>query len=73
MTPLPEFLTVLDAAGLLRCSPKTIRRRIANGLIDAVIEGRQPLIRRSAYLDYIHRLAAPGQSPGPANPKTNAD
>jgi hypothetical protein len=51
-----DFLTTADVATLLRCSEKTVRRRIAAGLIPARIEGGRLLIDPRDYYDYIRRL-----------------
>lgn len=36
---LPNLLTVAEVAELLRCSPKTIYRRVANGALPAIEDG----------------------------------
>jgi len=36
---LPNLLTVAEVAELFRCSPKTIYRRVANGVLPAIEDG----------------------------------
>jgi excisionase family DNA binding protein len=52
----PIFLTLKDAAIRLRCSPKTIRRRVKAGLIRATSEGGRKLIAIEDFYAYIERL-----------------
>lgn len=52
----PDFFTTADVATLMRCSEKTVRRRIAAGHIPARIEGGRLLIDPRDYYDYIRRL-----------------
>lgn len=54
--PDPDFFTTADLASLMRCSEKTVRRRIAAGHIPARIEGGRLLIDPRDYYDYIRRL-----------------
>jgi|SRR6185437_10931576 len=52
----PEFLTLNEAAERLRCSSKTIRRRIKDGLIRATREGGRRLIAIEDFYVYTERL-----------------
>jgi excisionase family DNA binding protein len=52
----PIFLTLKDAAIRLRCSPKTIRRRVKAGRIRATPEGGRKLIAIEDFYAYIERL-----------------
>lgn len=54
--PDPEFLTLKDAARRLRCSVKTMRRRIRSGLIRATPEGGRHLISVDDFYGYLERL-----------------
>ena len=52
----PDFLTLKDAAKRLRCSVKTMRRRIHSGLIRATPEGGRHLIAVEDFYGYLERL-----------------
>lgn len=51
-----EFLTVAEAARRLRCSPRTVRNRIAAGQLAAVREGRRWLVPIGAFYAYRDSL-----------------
>lgn len=56
---VPALLTIATAARLLDCSPRTVRRRIAEGRLSPVIEGDRQMIRADelrAYVDGLARL-----------------
>jgi excisionase family DNA binding protein len=56
---VPALLTIATTAQLLDCSPRTVRRRIAEGRLSPVIEGDRQMIRADelrAYVDGLARL-----------------
>jgi excisionase family DNA binding protein len=53
MTPSNNYLTIQEAAELLRCATKTIRRRIEEGSLKAYRNGRRIIIPREQVFDYI--------------------
>lgn len=55
----PEFLTIREAAALLRCCPDTVRAGIRRGELPAVRIGRTVRLPRA-------RLSVPVDSPAPA-------
>jgi excisionase family DNA binding protein len=48
-------MTVAEASSVLRCSTRTLRRRIAAGALPVVVDGRRALIRRCDLDAYIAR------------------
>ncbi len=60
---VPVLLPVATVARLLACSPRTVRRRIADGSLPAVIEHDRVMIRGDELRDYVLRLDRPGTSP----------
>jgi hypothetical protein len=56
--PQPDFFTPADVAALLRCSAKTIRRRIIKGLIPARMENGRILIDPRDYMTYVRKLTS---------------
>lgn len=54
--PDPDFFTVADLAAKLRCSTKSIRRRIEAERIPARREGGRLLIARGDYYAYVAGL-----------------
>ncbi|MGZ4331893.1 MAG: helix-turn-helix domain-containing protein [Solirubrobacteraceae bacterium] len=61
--PDPSLMTVNQAARLLGCHPKTIRRRIDAGVLSAVHEQGRVLLRAEELLGYIENLGRAGSSP----------
>ena len=57
MTPL---LTIPDVARILRCSERTVRRRIESGELRAVKVGRQYRVRRENLLEFLGGSGTPG-------------
>jgi excisionase family DNA binding protein len=55
----PEFLTVQEVAERLRCSDKTIRRRIAARKLRATPHEGRLLIAIADYWSYVDRLRRP--------------
>lgn len=62
--PPPEFLTVGEAAELLRTTPGAIRARAGRGQLPGLVrDGRRLLVRRAALLRALERRApSPGRS-----------
>jgi excisionase family DNA binding protein len=56
---VPALLTVATVARILDCSPQTVRRRIADGSLAAVIEHGRLMVRADdlrAYVDALQRV-----------------
>ena len=59
---IPALLTVARAAQILACSPRTLRRRIAEGSLPAVIDHGRTLVRADdlrRYIDGLERVGSP--------------
>lgn len=59
---VPALLSVATTARLLGCSPRTVRRRIAERSLPAVIERGRIMVRGDelrAYIDGLERVGAP--------------
>ena len=50
-----EFLLVWEVAEILRIAPKTVRRKIREGLIKAQMSGKAYLVAKSDLQAYIDR------------------
>lgn len=61
---VPALLSVRTVAQLLDLSPRTVRRRIDEGLLPAVREHDRTMIRADDLRDYIDRLQRVGQPLG---------
>jgi excisionase family DNA binding protein len=62
---VPALLSVAQAGQVLGCSSRTVRRRIADGTLPAVLEHGRVMVRGDdlrAYIDDLQRL-------GPAQPR----
>jgi excisionase family DNA binding protein len=57
---VPALLSVATTARLLGCSPRTVRRRIAERSLPAVIEHGRIMVRGDELRDYIETLDRPG-------------
>lgn len=60
---VPALLSVATTAQILHCSPRTIRRRIASGVLPAVIEHGRTMVRGDELRAYIDQLERVGGSP----------
>lgn len=60
---VPRLLSVATVAQLLDCSPRTIRRRVASGLLPAVIEHGRVMVRADELRQYVERLDRLGAAP----------
>ncbi len=49
---LPELLTVVEAANFIRASEQTVRNKIRQGKIKALVDGDLIRIHRSSILEY---------------------
>jgi hypothetical protein len=61
---VPALLSVATTARLLGCSPRTVRRRIAERSLPAVIEHGRIMVRGDelrAYIDGLERPGAPAR------------
>ena len=57
---VPALLSVATAARLLDCSPRTVRRRIAERSLPAVIEHGRVMVRADELREYVDRLERVG-------------
>lgn len=62
----PDFLTVREVAGRLRCSDKTIRRRIASGRLRAIRHDGRLLVAVADYWSYVDQLRRRSRQGWPA-------
>jgi len=60
---VPALLSVGTTARLLDCSPRTVRRRIAEGSLPAVVDHGRTLVRADELREYIDRLQRVGPHP----------
>jgi excisionase family DNA binding protein len=66
------LMSVNDAAKVLGCHPKTVRRRIAAGVLPAVREQERVVIRTDDLEGYITRLERTGARMGARRPRRHA-
>jgi excisionase family DNA binding protein len=57
---VPALLSVATTARLLDCSPRTVRRRIADGSLPAVIDHGRIMVRADELRSYIEGLDRAG-------------
>lgn len=62
----PDFLTVREVAKRLRCSDKTIRRRIASGRLRALRHDGRLLVPIADYWSYVDHLRRRSRQGWPA-------
>jgi excisionase family DNA binding protein len=70
---VPALLSVATVARLLDCSPQTVRRRIADGSLPAVIDHGRVMVRGDdlrAYVDALERVGATRPRRRPPRPRT---
>ena len=60
---VPALLSVARVAELLDCSPRTVRRRIADATLPAVIEHGRLMVRGDELRAYIEALDRPARGP----------
>jgi excisionase family DNA binding protein len=60
---VPALLSVATTARLLDCSPRTVRRRIAEGSLPALVDDGRTLVRADELRAYIDRLQRVGPPP----------
>jgi len=60
---VPVLLSIADAAQLLGCSPRTLRRRISDGQLTAVIDHGLMRVRGDDLRAYIDALPTVGARP----------
>jgi hypothetical protein len=58
-------LSVANTGRMLDCSPRTVRRRIAEGVLPAVIENGRTMVRADELRAYIDSLERVGGRPVP--------
>jgi hypothetical protein len=58
---VPRLLSILHVAQLLDCSTRTVRRRIADGDLPAVIEHERMMVRADDLRTYIDGLERVGR------------
>ena len=61
---VPALLSVAQTGQILGCSTRTVRRRIADGSLPAVLEHDRTMIRADELRAYIDALARIGPAPG---------
>jgi Helix-turn-helix domain len=66
---VPALLSVAHTAQLLDCSPRTVRQRIAEGVLLAVVEGDRLMVRGDELKAYIEALKRPGAPVRRRHPK----
>lgn len=69
----PELLTVNAAAQMLGCSAKTVRRRIADRSLPAVVEHGRVMLRADELHAYIEGLERLGARPARRRPRRAPD
>lgn len=57
-SPVPTYLTVAEAAEVLRCTPFEVRRLCNNGKLKAAKPGKVWLITPDALRDFVEGSAA---------------
>jgi excisionase family DNA binding protein len=57
---VPALLSVATTARLLDCSPRTVRRRIAERSLPAVVDHGRVMVRADELREYIDALDRPG-------------
>ena len=67
---VPALLSVATTARLLDCSPRTVRRRIAEGSLPALVDHGRTRVRADELREYIDRLQRVG--PHPPQPRRRA-
>ena len=60
---VPALLSVATTAQLLGCSPRTVRRRIADRSLPAVVEHGRVMVRADELREYVDRLERVGAAP----------
>jgi len=60
---VPALLSVATTARLLDCSPRTVRRRIAEGSLPALVDHGRTVVRADELREYIDRLQRVGPHP----------
>jgi excisionase family DNA binding protein len=60
---VPALLSVATVARLLDCSPRTVRRRIAEGSLPAVVDHGRVMVRGDELRRYVDALERVGGSP----------
>ena len=57
---MPALLSVAATARVLACSPRTVRRRIAEGELPAVADHGRVMVRGDELAGYVERLERHG-------------
>ena len=57
---VPALLSVATTAQLLGCSPRTVRRRVADRSLPAVVDHGRVMVRADELREYIERLERVG-------------
>lgn len=61
--PVPALVTVAGAAKMLGVSARTVRRRIDDGTLPAVVEHGRTMVRADELRAYVGNLDRPGDGP----------
>jgi excisionase family DNA binding protein len=73
---VPALLSVAHVAELLDCSPQTVRRRIADGSLPAVVDHGRVMVRGDdlrAYVDRLQRVNGATRPPRPRSARGRFD
>lgn len=68
--PIGEYLTITEAAALLKLSAKTVRNKISTGMFEDGVHffqppGGNPRFKRSALVAWLEHTTMPAASPAP--------
>jgi excisionase family DNA binding protein len=67
---VPALLSVATVAKVLECSTRTVRRRIHEGALPAVIEGDRTMVRGDDLKRYVESLAGTSKDAHRRRPQT---
>jgi hypothetical protein len=67
---VPALLTLGTVARILDCHPRTVKRRIDDGLLPAVVENGRTMVRADDLLAFIERLERFGPPARSRSPRT---
>lgn len=71
MTTLPQPLNKREAATAMRCSPRTVQRRVSAGQLQSIRDGANRLLFLPEFIEKYFADRTVGAAPTPAKPKRN--